>query len=56
MTEYNYLIECDQDKPSIDPDKMSQEYIRKLEERHEANKQKRKEKGLTASAKDFING
>jgi hypothetical protein len=54
LKEYKNLVECDKNIPNIDPSKMNKDYIREIELRHEANKQKRLEKGLKASVKDFV--
>jgi hypothetical protein len=41
LIEYLHLIKCDNNTPQVDPSKMTQKYIRELEERHEENRRKR---------------
>lgn len=54
LIEYMHILECDNDKPEPDASKMNQEYIEQLEQRHQENKQKRQDKGIVASPKEFV--
>lgn len=57
LTEYLNLIKCDNEKSAnIDEDKMSPEYMAKLEDRITQNQAKRKANKATSKIEDFING
>jgi hypothetical protein len=57
LTEYLNILKCDDEqKPVIDENKMTPEYMANLEDRIAQNQAKRKAKKETADIKEFING
>jgi hypothetical protein len=57
LTEYLNIIKCDDEqKPTIDPERMTPEYMAQLEDRTKQNQEKRKADSTLADIKEFVNG